>query len=430
VSFHITSSKSCYNNLNDILRYAAETYPRPSRNVNFHREEREIDASTAKERPLRGHLDSIPARVIALSHSKKRLPASDRRRSESGDVECQSLHAEKDGFMIRSKPKAKIRAMLIKQTLILFFFACLFAVTVPTGAAHADEVTLSYTASTLTFLPAKIALDQKFFRQEGLDVKLIQMRTAAAIPALANGHIDYTMSFLPPIDSALRGVPIQMLAVFVDRSLHYLVAKPDIKSSSDLRGKTFALNTVDLNGSTGLVFQAVLRHFGLDPLKEVRWISAADSPALFTMVEQGVADATFLVPPWPQKARTAGLKVLFRAGDVYSAPLAGLSTFRRTLKEKPDQVRRMLRALVRATRFIMQPANQQAVAASVQQWLKMPLDEGTQALKDVTFAYSDGVPRNEKSFWDVIGSRAKLLSSSVPLSEVADFALVKEVRTP
>lgn len=319
---------------------------------------------------------------------------------------------------------------LTQNSLAILCFAFLFSVGSITRAAKAEEVTLSYTASTLTFLAGKIALDQNFFRQEGLDVKFIQMRTAANIPALANGHIDYTMSFLPPIDSALRGLPIQMTAVFVDRSLHYLVTKSNIKSSADLRGKTFALNTVDLNGSTGLVFQAVLRHFGVDPLKDVKWISAADSPALFTMVEQGIADATFLVPPWPQKARTAGLQVLFRAGDVYSAPLAGLSTYRRTLKEKPDQVRRMLRALVRATRFMTQAGNQQAVGGAIQQWLRMPLDESTQALKDVMFAYSDGVPKDEKTFWEIVGTRAKLMSSTVPVSEVADFSLVKEIRTP
>jgi hypothetical protein len=49
-------------------------------------------------------------------------------------------------------------------------------------------------------------------------------------------------------------------------------------------------------------------------------------------------------------------------------------------------------------------------------------------LKDVTFAYSDGVPRNEKSFWDVVAARARLLSSKVAVSEVADFSMVKEAR--
>ncbi len=222
---------------------------------------------------------------------------------------------------------------------------------------------------------------------------------------------------------------MQMLAVFVDRSLHYLVTRPTVKSGADLRGKTFVLNTVDLSGSTGLVFEAVLRHFGLDPLKDVKWISAPDSPALFAMVEQGVADATFLVPPWPQKAREAGLNVLFRAGDIYSAPLAGLSTLRRTIKENPNQVRRILRALVRGSRFILQSSNEQAVGASIQQWLRMPAQEGIAALKDVAFAYSDGAPRSDKSFWDVVATRAQLLSSKVALSEVADFSMVKEIRS-
>ena len=320
----------------------------------------------------------------------------------------------------------EVRA-LKKSLVLLFTLAALFAG--PALSARAQEITVSYTASTLTFLMGRVAVDQSFFRDEGLDVKLIQMRTAALIPALANGHIDYTMSFLPPVDSALKGLPIQMLAVFVDRSLHYLVTKPNVNAVTDLRGKTFALNTVDLNGSTGLVFQATLRHFGLDPMKDVKWISGADSPALFSMLQQGLVDATLVVPPWPQKARSAGLKVLFRAGDIYSAPLAGLSTYRRTVKEKPDEVRRMLRALVRATRFILQPGNQQAVAAIAQRWLKMPADEAAQALNDVNFAYSDGVPRNEKTFTEILTARAKILSSNVPVGEVADFSMVKAIRT-
>lgn len=292
----------------------------------------------------------------------------------------------------------------------------------------AEEISLSYTASTLTFLAGRVAIDQGFFRQENLDVKFVQVRAAALTPALANGHIDYTMSFLPPIDSALRGSPVQMAGVFVDRSLHYLVARSAIKSPADLRGKTFVINAVDLNGSTGLVFQAIARHFNLEIGKDVKWIPAPDSPALFAMVQQGIADATFLVPPWPQKARGAGMNVLFRAGDVYSAPLAGLSTQRRTLKESPEQVRRVLRALIRATRFILQPANEAVAVTSIVKWLKMSKDEAAGALRDVSFAYSDGVPRNEKAFWEIVAGRAKLLSSNLAPHEVADFTLAREIR--
>ena len=304
----------------------------------------------------------------------------------------------------------------------------LLALVTAIRSANAEEISLSYTASTLTFLAGRVAVDEGFFRQEGLDVKFVQMRTAALIPALTNAHIDYTMSFLPPIDSALKGLPVQMAGVFVDRSLHYLVTRSTIKSPADLRGKTVAINAVDLNGSTGLVFQATMRHFGYEINKDVKWISAADSPALFAMVQQGLADATFLVPPWPQKARAAGMNVLLRAGDIYSAPLAGLSTQKRTLKENPEQVRRVLRALIRATRFILQPSNEPAAVASVVRWLRMSREDAAGALRDVTFAYSDGVPRNDKSFWDGVSARAKFLSSNVPIAEVADFSLAREIR--
>ena len=50
--------------------------------------------------------------------------------------------------------------------------------------AETEEVSLSYTASTLTFLAGRIAADHGFFRQEGLDVKFVQMRSAALVPAL------------------------------------------------------------------------------------------------------------------------------------------------------------------------------------------------------------------------------------------------------
>jgi hypothetical protein len=58
----------------------------------------------------------------------------------------------------------------------------------------------------------------------------------------------------------------------------------------------------------------------------------------------------------------------------------------------------------------------------------MPVDEATGALKEVMFAYSDGLPRNEKTFWEIIGARAKLMSSTVPVTDVADFSFVRELQ--
>ena len=58
----------------------------------------------------------------------------------------------------------------------------------------------------------------------------------------------------------------------------------------------------------------------------------------------------------------------------------------------------------------------------------MPREEAALALNDVSFAYSEGTPRDEKSFREIVATRAKLLSSTIPLNEVADFSVVKEIR--
>jgi hypothetical protein len=88
----------------------------------------------------------------------------------------------------------------------------------------------------------------------------------------------------------------------------------------------------------------------------------------------------------------------------------------------------VLRALIRATRFITQTGNEAAAVASIVKWLKMSKEEAAGALRDVSFAYSDGVPRNEKAFWEIVAGRAKLLSSNVAPSEVADFTLARSIR--
>ena len=44
------------------------------------------------------------------------------------------------------------------------------------------------------------------------------------------------------------------------------------------------------------------------------------------------------------------------------------------------------------------------------------------------FAYTEGIPRNENAFSEVVAARAKLLAANVPPNEVADFTLAREIR--
>src|SRR5258706_4273895 len=131
----------------------------------------------------------------------------------------------------------------------------------PRGRA-AEKTPISYPSRTYAFLPAQVALVKGFFRDEGLEPVLIQMRSQVAVPAMMNGDIQYTLTFGNILTAAIQGMPFKQLAVLTEKPLHHLVARPDIKTIADLRGKR--VGTQRIGGSDHLAAEAVLAAKGLE----------------------------------------------------------------------------------------------------------------------------------------------------------------------
>src|SRR5207237_9370220 len=128
----------------------------------------------------------------------------------------------------------------------------------PTYAA--DKVILSYSSRSYAFLPAQVAVARGFFKDENLEPLLIQMRSQVTVPALISGEVNYTLSFGNIIGSAMQGMPFKILAVLSDRPLHHIVARVDIKTIADLRGKR--IGTERIGGSD---------HLAAEKLVEAKW---------------------------------------------------------------------------------------------------------------------------------------------------------------
>jgi ABC-type nitrate/sulfonate/bicarbonate transport system substrate-binding protein len=109
-------------------------------------------------------------------------------------------------------------------------------------------------------LPAQIAVAKGFFKDENLDPLLIQMRSQVTVPALLSGEVHYTLSFGNIIGGAMQGLPFKLLAVLTDKPLHSIVARPEIKTINDLRGKR--IGSQRIGGSDHLAAEAILRAKG------------------------------------------------------------------------------------------------------------------------------------------------------------------------
>jgi ABC-type nitrate/sulfonate/bicarbonate transport system substrate-binding protein len=119
--------------------------------------------------------------------------------------------------------------------------------------------------------------------------------------------------------------------------------------------------------------------------------------------------------------------VLARAYEL-SFPFVGLGTHTRKIKEKPDEVKRTIRALIKANRFIRQ--NREGTIQTLVEW-----DRTTPALAAAAYDSSfrvyhlDGnIP--EEGLLAVIDQATKesKVNRQVHMSEVADTTLLREAQ--
>ncbi len=181
---------------------------------------------------------------------------------------------------------------------IILSLSVVFSMMASSKSDAAEKITVSYSSRTYAFLPAQVAVAKGFFKDENLDPLLIQMRSQVTVPALLSGEVNYTLSFGDIIAGAMQGMPFKILAVLTDKPLHHIVARPEIKTIADLRGKRIGAQRI--GGSDQLAAEAILQAKGLD-LKEVQFVTlGADEPVRAEMLRKGLVDAICVAQSGPK----------------------------------------------------------------------------------------------------------------------------------
>src|SRR4029453_14905824 len=235
---------------------------------------------------------------------------------------------------------------------IILSLSVLFSMIASSMSDAAEKITVSYSSRTYAFLPAQVAVAKGFFKDENLDPLLIQMRSQVTVPALLSGEVNYTLSFGNIIAGAMQGMPFKILAVLTDKPLHHIVARPEIKTIADLRGKRVGAQRIGGAG-TPPAAEAILQAKGMD-LKEVQFVTlGADVPVRAEMLRKGLVDAICVAPPGPNRLAREGFNVLGGPKDLkIGSPISAVAATDSRIKNSRDETKRVLRAVVRGLRFI------------------------------------------------------------------------------
>jgi NitT/TauT family transport system substrate-binding protein len=310
------------------------------------------------------------------------------------------------------------------RKILLFAFVVSF---MPPGAAEAaDKIRISVTNFNMSFLPAGIALKKGFFKEEGLEAEVIRMNANVAIAALAGGDCDYTMVFGSVVRAAIRGLPVKVVASFLDSSTHALIARPEFKTVKELKGRTMG---VQAYGATDHVAaMMMLKHFGLDPDKDVKTVALGSAAARLAALKEGVVDVAVVAPPADAEAKKLGFSILTRAYEVFNFPFVGLGTQVKKIQERPDEVKRTIKALIKANRFLRQ--NRDGAIQILVQWGRTEPDLAAAAYDSAFKVYNlDGsIPEDGlRSVIEQAKQDAKI-ARDVALGEVSDMTLLREAQ--
>jgi NitT/TauT family transport system substrate-binding protein len=191
-----------------------------------------------------------------------------------------------------------------------------------------------------------IAKEAKIYEKHGLDVELILLRgSGQTSAALLGGSIFASPVALPTVMLAdLSGADLINVAHTVPGVQTKMLVKPEIKRAEDLRGKRIATSSL---GSLGdFLFKYILRKNGLDPIREITWLSIGTPPERLQALFSGSVDATEASYPFDTQAERKGFRVLFDARKEVVYPSMSIVTRRKSIVEDRDTVMRMVKAHV------------------------------------------------------------------------------------
>lgn len=306
------------------------------------------------------------------------------------------------------------------QLLLLFVTLLVF----PPSGVFAEPVRGAYPSANVQFLPAFVALEKGYYKREGLDAELISVRNAVtAVQALIGNQIHFIFSVGPQMPSIWEGSDIILLAQMIGRPTFSMVVTPDIQKVTDLKGKKIG---VSFGGSTFAGTKALLELYKMNPEKDVQYVSIPGSQPKIAAMQQGIIHAALLAPPSDYIAIKAGFKRLVSLADIFKdTSFSGLAATGKTVKENPQFVKRMVRAIVRGV-IHSREYPEDAVQTMVKHW-RMERDVALDAYNLVKEALNP-VPTEKgvelMAHWQAI---ALNVQPKRPVRDYMDLRFVNEV---
>jgi ABC-type nitrate/sulfonate/bicarbonate transport system substrate-binding protein len=255
------------------------------------------------------------------------------------------------------------------------------------SATSAQPIPLRYgqaysAARSIFSLPVAVGDREGFFRREGLNFKVIVPIPGGSdkmIDALHDDTVDVTHVASPfLIRAALKGSDAVAIAAEFTNPIYSLIAKPEIKSFAELKGKL-----IGLANEAGTITISTRKLLAMNGVREgeFRVKIIEGTPTRWNCLKRGECDAVPLGQPQDLLAIKEGFRLLGVSNDAVPDFLYTVTAVRKSWAEKNTEVVvRYIRGLAATFKFIRDPANRKAVIKTIIETTDTPADIAQQTL--------------------------------------------------
>jgi ABC-type nitrate/sulfonate/bicarbonate transport system substrate-binding protein len=301
----------------------------------------------------------------------------------------------------------------------------LFLVSSVAAQEGLKKIRIAYPSNTICCLPLFGALQWKVLEANGLQAEIIQVRSQIAYPALSSGEVQYVAGVGPAsVSATLRGMPSRAVWFATEELIYSLMARPEFHNPRDLRNKKIALTGI--GGTSHVSLQIALDGVGENP-KNFIYIGMGGTQ-LLPALESGTVDAALLSPPMLYFAKKKGFREVLDVGSRAKMPLGGLTVMVSTIRNRPDELKRVIKSLQSAKQEILK--SREKSVAMISSFLQVDKDiaEDTYPIYRKTVS-GNGVPTHEGMDQIVKSLQAagQFADRKVTFEEIADDRIAKEV---
>jgi NitT/TauT family transport system substrate-binding protein len=272
----------------------------------------------------------------------------------------------------------RLRQTARSKSLVAVIFLLIFIHAAPAPAQKLTQIHIGVPTNTVTWFPLYVAWKKGIFQEYGIELLPVTMSVRASLGALASRHVSYITPLGSSLTAIANGLPAKVIMIFAVRSHHVLVAKRDVAGPSALRGRSVAISQP--GGTVHRQFLKILEHYRVDP-KSVNMINLGEMPARALALKANNIDAAMLSVPYDIFMEKDGFRPIAYMKDIAEFPLLGLIAHDDRLREKSEEVKKILAAALKGIAYTK--SHRDDVLPLLKQFAGLPDIEMTRKTFDV-----------------------------------------------